>query len=125
MWRREERHNFMGVPMGVPVNRRAENKGIGMLNRVIKYLHVVVYDTATIPITPVAAQTTPARFDVKIAEIPGSSFGALFFRPFEYFVYNPGSITFFPRTCTKSNDFHPKSLHVCACPISQMSKCLA
>jgi hypothetical protein len=132
--RRESRRDLCKEPVGenlgqgthLPhVNRRAENKGIGMLNPVIKYLHVVVYDAATIPITLVAAQTTPARFDVKFAEIPGSSFGTLFFSPFEYFVYNPGGIALFPRACTKSDNFYPKPLHVCACPVCQMSKCLA
>jgi hypothetical protein len=54
----------------------------------------------------VAAKTTLARFDFKIAEIPSLSFRALFLRTLEYFVYYPGGIAFFPRTCDKSDDFH-------------------
>ena len=88
------------------VNRRAENKDIGLLKGAVKFPHVVVDNTTPIPIALVAAQTTPARFDIKIAEIPGTSFGALFVRAFEYFVYRPGSIAIIPWTSYKSHDFH-------------------
>jgi hypothetical protein len=112
--RRESRSDLRKQPVGeylrlathLPhVNRRAENKGIGMLNCVIKFLHVVVDNTTMIALA-VAAQTTSAWFDIKIAAKPGLSFGALLFRTFEYFVYYPGRIAFFPWTCDKSDDFH-------------------
>jgi hypothetical protein len=78
---------------------------------VIKFLHVVVNNTTTIALV-VATQTTTARFDVKIAAIPGLSFSTLLFRTFEYFVYYPRCVAFFPRTCDKSDDSHLSSLHV-------------
>jgi hypothetical protein len=60
----------------------------------------------------VTAKTTPARLNIQIAEIPGLGFRALFFRTFEYFVYGPGSIAFFVRTCDNPDDFHLSSWHV-------------
>jgi hypothetical protein len=75
-------------------------------------LHVVVDKTTPIAIAFVTAQTTPAWFDIKIAERPGLRFSALFLRPFEYLVDGPGGIAFFSRASDKSNDFHISSLHV-------------
>ena len=77
--RREARRDLCKQPIGeylrlgthLPhVNRRAENKDIGLLKRAIKFLHIVVDNTTPILITLVATQTTPAGFDIKIAEIP-------------------------------------------------------
>ena len=50
------------------VGRRAENKSIGLLKRVVNFLHVVFDETSLIPLF--AAITALARFDIKIVEIP-------------------------------------------------------
>ena len=64
--RRESRRDLRKQPVGeylrlgthLPhVNRRAENKGIGMLNRAIKFLHVVVDNTT--PIALCGSQNNP------------------------------------------------------------------
>jgi len=70
IWR-EPRRDYCKQPVGEylslgthlsHVNWRAQNNGVGLLNRAIKFLHIVIDNTT--PIAIVATPTTPARFDI-------------------------------------------------------------
>ena len=86
------------------VNRRAENECVGMRNRVMNLLHVVVEKAS--PVSTFAAEATLAWFDVEIVEMPGLYFSSLFFRTFKYFVDGPGGVAFLARAGIESHHSH-------------------